>query len=76
MAVNKIGHLTNTQIVKRSLKSDGLLWICYPKGSSKMKTDLNRDILWGQMEKFGLAGVSLVSVDEVWSDMRFRPSGA
>jgi hypothetical protein len=56
-----------------ALKFDGLFWISYPKGSSKVKTDLNRDILWKAMEKRGMAGVSLVSLDEVWSSMRFRP---
>ena len=57
-----------------ALKAGGLLWIAYPKGGSKVKTDLNRDILWEKMKKFGLAGVSLVSVDRVWSAMRFRHS--
>ena len=53
---------------------DGLLWICYPKGSSKVKTDLNRDILWKAVEPYGLLGVTLVSVNDVWSAMRFRPA--
>jgi hypothetical protein len=56
------------------LKDDGIFWISYPKGSSKMKTDLNRDILWKLVEKHGLAGVAMVSIDEVWSAMRFRPA--
>ncbi|HJW87962.1 MAG TPA: hypothetical protein VJ565_00600 [Dehalococcoidia bacterium] len=59
--------------VLRVLRHDGLLWISYPKGTSKVKTDLNRDILWKAMERFGLAGVSMVSIDGVWSAMRFRP---
>ena len=57
----------------RVLKHDGLLWISYPKGSAKVKTDLNRDTLWKAMEKHGLAGVFMVSIDDVWSAMRFRP---
>jgi hypothetical protein len=57
----------------RALKPDGLLWLCYPKGGSKVKTDLNRDILWAEMGKFGLAGVAMVSIDDTWSAMRFRP---
>lgn len=60
--------------IKQALKKDGLLWVCYPKGSAEVKTDLNRDILWKAMGEFGLVGVSLVSVDNVWSAMRFRPS--
>ncbi len=57
-----------------TLKPDGLLWICYPKGGSRVKTDLNRDILWEEMKKYKLAGVAMVSVDNVWSAMRFRPA--
>ncbi len=55
------------------LKEDGLFWVSYPKGTSKVKTDLNRDSLWEILGKKGWAGVSLVSLDEVWSAMRFRP---
>src|SRR4030042_634743 len=57
----------------RSLKNDGIFWISYPKGSAKIKTDLNRDILWKLMEKYGFDGVAMVSIDETWSAMRFRP---
>lgn len=58
----------------QQVKHDGLLWICYPKGSSKVKTDLNRDILWQLVEPLGWTGVSLISLDSVWSAMRFRPA--
>ncbi len=50
-----------------------LLWVAYPKGGTKAGTDLNRDILWAELGKEGLAGVSLVAVNETWSAMRFRP---
>jgi hypothetical protein len=56
-----------------AVKHEGLLWISYPKGSSKVKTDLNRDILWAAVEPFGFKGVSLISLDDIWSAMRFRP---
>jgi hypothetical protein len=57
------------------LKPDAIFWVSYPKGGSQVKTDLNRDILWKLMEKKGLAGVAMISIDEVWSAMRFRPAG-
>jgi hypothetical protein len=58
----------------RAIKNDGMLWISYPKGSSKVKTDLNRDVIWDLVKEYGLVGVSLVSIDDVWSAMRFRPA--
>jgi len=41
----------------RALKRDGMFWVCYPNGTSGVRTDLNRDILWRLMSKFKLAGV-------------------
>jgi len=58
----------------QQVKHDGLLWICYPKGSSKVQTDLNRDVLSEMVEQFGWKSVTLVSLDNVWSAMRFRPA--
>jgi hypothetical protein len=57
-----------------SVKIGGLLWVCYPKGGRKAGTDLNRDLLWEAMGEHGLTGVTLVSVDDTWSAMRFRPA--
>jgi hypothetical protein len=53
-------------------RRDGLAWIAYPKGG-QLDTDLNRDILWGRLEKKGIQGVRQVSIDDVWSALRFRP---
>ncbi|MGH2485439.1 MAG: hypothetical protein ACRDHE_05440 [Ktedonobacterales bacterium] len=58
----------------RAVKYDALLWIAYPKGSAKTGTDLNRDRLWAAVGERGLAAVTLVSLDDVWSAMRFRPT--
>jgi hypothetical protein len=58
-----------------AVKKEGLLWICYPKGTSKIRTDLNRDRGWKVVTAEGWEGVSLVSLDDTWSAMRFRPVG-
>jgi len=54
-------------------KEDGLSWIAYPK-AGQLGTDLNRDKLFQLMRPYGIDGVRLVSINEVWSAMRFRPS--
>lgn len=58
------------------LEEGGLLWICYPKKSSSLYEDLSRDEGWEAITTFGLEGVSLISVDDTWSAMRFRPQSA
>ena len=53
-------------------RRDAIAYIAYPK-ARKMGTDLNRDVLWRLANKEGLRGVRQVSLDDVWSAMRFRP---
>jgi hypothetical protein len=72
--VADVGRLA--PIALRAVKTDGLLWLSYPKGTSKIKTDLNRDRGWTVVREAGWEGIALVSVDETWSAMRFRPVGA
>ena len=58
--------------LRARLKPQGLLWITYPKGTSKVETDLNRDIIRGYVESNGFKAVALVAVDDTWSAMRVK----
>ena len=58
------------------IRYDGLLWVSYPKGSSKVETDVNRDIIWEDLLKFGIRPVTQVSFNDIWSAIRFRPGEA
>jgi hypothetical protein len=57
----------------KAVKYDGLLWICYPKQTSGIKTDINRDTGWTVVQEAGLRPVMQVAIDETWSALRFRP---
>ena len=56
----------------KALEPAGIAWISYPKGSSKLQTDLTRDKGWGPLEGSDLMWLSLVSVDETWSAFSLR----
>jgi hypothetical protein len=56
-----------------ALSPTGLAWISYPKGSSKLQTDLTRDKGWEPLEGSDLMWLSLVSIDETWSAFGLRP---
>ena len=58
-----------------AVEYDGLLWISYPKRSSKVPTDLSHDVLWELMAGTGLSPVTQIAIDAVWSALRFRPTG-
>ena len=51
----------------------GRVWVCYPKGSSKIQTDLTRDKGWQPLDGGDLMWFSLVSIDETWSAFGLRP---
>jgi hypothetical protein len=57
-----------------ALKPETLFWVAYPKQSSKVETDLNRDKGWESVERLGWEGIAQVAVDATWAATRFRPS--
>lgn len=52
--------------------SGEIAWMAYPKGG-QLGTDLNRDSLAALMRAHGVRAVRQVSLDDVWSLLRFRP---
>lgn len=58
----------------KSVETDSVLWFAYPKGTSKIKTDINRDKIREIGEEFGITTVTAISIDDTWSALRFRPT--
>ena len=54
-------------------RDDRLAWIAYPK-AAQLGTDLNRDSLARAVTGLGVQPVRQVSLDDVWSALRFRPA--
>lgn len=63
-------------IVTSAIIGDGVLWICYPKGTSKKYKNLscNRDTLASLLVEQGFKANFIVSLDDDWSAIRFRKS--
>ena len=55
-----------------NLKPSSLIWLTYPKGTSRVKADINRDIIREYVEANGFKTVALVSVDDTWSALRLK----
>jgi len=62
----------NFKLLIEALKDEGSLWISYPKGTSKVETDINRDIIWKIGEGLGLKPVAMISIDPVWAAFRLK----
>jgi hypothetical protein len=59
------------RVVEAATK-DRLTWVAYPK-SGQLGTDLNRDSLAALLTALGARPVRQISIDAVWSALRFRP---
>lgn len=60
--------------VMKLVKPEVIVWVYYPKVSSKLQTDLRRDKGWDCLLAEGdkLTWISLISFDDTWSVFGFR----
>jgi len=58
-------------ILKQKISPKGVLWISWPKESSNVETDLDENVVREIGLKNGLVDVKVISVDEIWSGLKF-----
>jgi len=58
-------------ILKRKLSKSGVLWISWPKSTSKVETDLNENAVREVGLKNGFVDVKVITLDESWSGLKF-----
>lgn len=57
--------------VKPYLKKTGMIWISWPKKSSKVPTDLNENGIREFGLALGMVDVKVCAVNEIWSGLKF-----
>jgi hypothetical protein len=55
-----------------ALQKESYLWIAYPKSTSKIVTDLNRNTTWDCICSAGYRETEEIALDHVWSAIRFQ----
>jgi hypothetical protein len=58
--------------VLKKMPNSAIIWVAYPKLSSKLAADLSRDIIHALAPKHGLDTVSQIAIDEDWSALRLK----
>jgi KaiC/GvpD/RAD55 family RecA-like ATPase len=56
--------------LRKSIKQDGMIWISWPKKSSKVPTDLTENIIRDTALALKLVDVKVCAVDETWSGLK------
>ena len=57
--------------LKAALTQNGMLWISWPKGASRVMTDLNENVVREIGLGNGLVDVKVCAVDQTWSGLKF-----
>lgn len=55
-----------------ALREEGSLWVAYPRPSSKIASDLNRQTSWCCILENGYENAEEVGLDHVWNAIRFE----
>lgn len=57
-------------LLKAQIKQDGVIWISWPKKTSKVETDVTEDIIRNTALQNGLVDIKVCAVDEIWSGLK------
>jgi len=58
-------------VLMNALAPAGMFWVSWPKGASKVKTDLDENVVREIGLQAGLVDVKVCAVDDVWSGLKF-----
>ena len=56
--------------LKNKIKPNGIIWVSWPKKSSKVLTDITENLIRDYAIKIGLVDIKVCAVDEIWSGLK------
>lgn len=71
-AADRAGFDAKLPGVVKKMRDAAILWVAYPKLSSKIAADLSRNVIHALAPKHGLDTVSQIAIDADWSALRLK----
>jgi len=62
--------ITMLPILREWIKPNGMIWVSWPKKSSRVSTDVNEDVIRDFALKIGLVDIKVCAVDDTWSGLK------
>jgi Protein of unknown function (DUF3052) len=56
--------------LKKEILPNGMIWVSWPKKSSKVQTDITEDVIRNHALSMGLVDVKVCAVDDTWSGLK------
>ncbi|HJT23002.1 MAG TPA: DUF3052 domain-containing protein [bacterium] len=57
--------------LKKSIVLTGMIWVSWPKRTSKIPTDVTEKVVRDYALKTGLVDIKVCAIDETWSGLKF-----
>jgi hypothetical protein len=57
--------------LKENIKQEGMIWVSWPKRSSKSRADVDENLVRATGLRHGMVDVKICAIDERWSAMKF-----
>ncbi len=67
---SKAEYLTLLPRLKAEMKPTGMVWVSWPKKSSKIASDITEDVIRNFAIEAGLVDIKVCAVDEIWSGLK------
>lgn len=62
---------TDLPALSARIRQNGMIWISWPKKSSKITTDLNYHTVKAVISKFGMVDVKVSAIDDTWTATKY-----
>jgi hypothetical protein len=63
-------YYTLLPLLKEEIEQNGMIWVSWPKKSSKISSDVSEDLIRNYALETGLVDIKVCSVNEVWSALK------
>src|ERR1017187_7099742 len=63
-------YIKNLPLLKEQIKPNGIIWVSWPKKTSKIITDVTEGTIRNYALKIGLVDIKVCAVDEIWSGLK------
>ena len=57
-------------LLQDRIKSDGMIWVAWPKKASGVTTDVSEDAIRNFALKLGLVDIKVCAIDQTWSGLK------
>jgi hypothetical protein len=57
-------------ILRRKIAETGVIWVSWPKKSSRMASDVTEDVIRAVALPLGFVDIKVCAVDEIWSGLK------